>query len=254
MENLFNLENRRALITGSAQGIGNLLARGLAAHGASVVINDITQERAEKAAQELVAEGYDASAVAFDVTNKQAIIEGVEKIETSIGQIDILINNAGIQRRHPFLEFPEEEWDQVINVNQKSVFLVSQVVGAYMVKRKAGKIINIGSMQSELGRDTITPYAASKGAVKMLTRGMCVELARYNIQVNGIAPGYFKSDMTKALVENEEFTKWLCNRTPANRWGDPKELIGAAVFLGSQASDFVNGHLLFVDGGMLAAV
>ncbi len=254
MENLFNLENRRALITGSAQGIGNLLARGLAAHGASVVINDITQERAEKAAQELVAEGYDASAVAFDVTNKQAIIEGVEKIETSIGQIDILINNAGIQRRHPFLEFPEEEWDQVINVNQKSVFLVSQVVGTYMVKRKAGKIINIGSMQSELGRDTITPYAASKGAVKMLTRGMCVELARYNIQVNGIAPGYFKSDMTKALVENEEFTKWLCNRTPANRWGDPKELIGAAVFLGSQASDFVNGHLLFVDGGMLAAV
>ena len=254
MENLFNLENRRALITGSAQGIGNLLARGLAAHGASVVINDITQERAEKAAQELVAEGYDAAAVAFDVTNKQAIIEGVEKIETSIGQIDILINNAGIQRRHPFLEFPEEEWDQVINVNQKSVFLVSQVVGTYMVKRKAGKIINIGSMQSELGRDTITPYAASKGAVKMLTRGMCVELARYNIQVNGIAPGYFKSDMTKALVENEEFTKWLCNRTPANRWGDPKELIGAAVFLGSKASDFVNGHLLFVDGGMLAAV
>ena len=254
MENLFNLQNRRALITGSAQGIGNLLARGLAAHGASVVINDITQERAEKAARELVAEGYEASAVAFDVTNKQAIIEGVEKIETTIGQIDILINNAGIQRRHPFLEFPEEEWDQVINVNQKSVFLVSQVVGAYMVKRNAGKIINIGSMQSELGRDTITPYAASKGAVKMLTRGMCVELARYNIQVNGIAPGYFKSDMTKALVENEEFTKWLCNRTPANRWGDPKELIGAAVFLGSKASDFVNGHLLFVDGGMLAAV
>ncbi len=123
-----------------------------------------------------------------------------------------------------------------------------------MVKRRAGKIINIGSMQSELGRDTITPYAASKGAVKMLTRGMCVELARYNVQVNGIAPGYFKTDMTKALVEDEEFTSWLCKRTPANRWGDPSELVGAAVFLASKASDFVNGHLLFVDGGMLAAV
>ena len=254
MENLFDLKNRRALITGSAQGIGNLLAKGLAAHGASIVINDITQERAEKAAQDMVAEGYDAVAVAFDVTSKQAIIDGVKKIEETVGPIDILINNAGIQRRHPFLEFPEDEWDQVINVNQKSVFLVSQVVGDYMVKRKAGKIINICSMQSELGRDTITPYAASKGAVKMLTRGMCVELARYNIQVNGIAPGYFKSDMTKALVENEEFTAWLCNRTPANRWGNPEELIGAAVFLSSKASDFVNGHLVFVDGGMLAAV
>ncbi len=254
MENLFDLKNRRALITGSAQGIGNLLAKGLAAHGASIVINDITQERAEKAAQELVAEGYDAVAVAFDVTSKQAIIDGVKTIEDTVGPIDILINNAGIQRRHPFLEFPEEEWDQVINVNQKSVFLVSQVVGEYMVKRQAGKIINICSMQSELGRDTITPYAASKGAVKMLTRGMCVELARYNIQVNGIAPGYFKSEMTKALVENEEFTAWLCNRTPANRWGNPEELIGAAVFLSSKASDFVNGHLVFVDGGMLAAV
>lgn len=254
MENLFDLKGRRALITGSAQGIGNLLAEGLAAHGASIVINDITQERADKAAEVFAAKGFTVDAVAFDVTDKAAIVAGVEQIEKTIGPIDILINNAGIQRRHPFLEFPEEEWDQVINVNQKSVFLVSQVVGKYMVERETGKIINIGSMQSELGRDTITPYAASKGAVKMLTRGMCVELARYNVQVNGIAPGYFKSEMTKALVENEEFTSWLCNRTPANRWGDPSELIGAAVFLASKASDFVNGHLLFVDGGMLAAV
>ncbi|WP_028579239.1 gluconate 5-dehydrogenase [Desulfogranum japonicum] len=254
MKNLFDLSNRRALVTGSTRGIGNLLARGLAAHGASIVINGTTQERAEQAAQELVVEGYDASAVAFDVRDKKAIISGVETIEKTIGQIDILINNAGIQRRHPFLEFPEEEWDEIIEVNQKSVFLVSQVVGKYMVERQAGKIINICSMQSELGRDTITPYAASKGAVKMMTRGMCVELARYNIQVNGIAPGYFKSDMTKPLVEDKEFSAWLCNRTPANRWGDPEELIGAAVFLSSKASDFVNGHLIFVDGGMLAAV
>lgn len=254
MNNLFDLTGRRALITGSTRGIGNLMARGLAAHGASVVINGTTQERAEEAAAAMIGEGSSAEAVAFDVTDRQAVIDGVEKIEKTIGQIDILINNAGIQRRHPFLEFPEEEWDQVIEVNQKSVFLVSQAVGKHMVKRKAGKIINICSMQSELGRDTITPYAASKGAVKMMTRGMCVELARYNIQVNGIAPGYFKSDMTKALVEDKEFTAWLCNRTPANRWGDPEELIGAAVFLSSKASDFVNGHLIFVDGGMLAAV
>lgn len=253
-KNLFDLKNKRAFITGSTRGIGNLMARGLAAHGASVVIHGTNQESAEAVAEELRAEGYDASAVAFDVRNKQAIIDGVQKIEETIGQIDILINNAGIQRRHPFLEFPEKDWDDVIDVNQKAVFLVSQVVGKYMVDRGAGKIINICSMQSELGRDTITPYAASKGAVKMMTRGMCVELARHNIQVNGIAPGYFKSDMTKALVDDKDFSAWLCNRTPANRWGDPEELIGAAVFLSSKASNFVNGHLIFVDGGMLAAV
>ena len=156
----------------------------------------------------------------------------------------MLVNNAGIQRRHPFTEFPEQEWNDVIAVNQTAVFLVSQAVTRHMVERKAGKVINICSMQSELGRDT----------VKMLTRGMCVELARHNIQVNGIAPGYFKTEMTKALVEDEAFTAWLCKRTPAARWGDPQELIGAAVFLSSKASDFVNGHLLFVDGGMLVAV
>lgn len=254
MQNLFDLKGRRALITGATQGIGNLLAEGLAAHGASVVVNGRTQERVDKAAADLVAKGYDAVGVAFDVSDKAAVEAGVEKIEKNVGPIDVLINNAGIQRRHPFLEFPEDEWDEVIKVNQKSVFLVSQVVGRYMVERNAGKIINIGSMQSELGRDTITPYAASKGAVKMLTRGMCVELARYNIQVNGIAPGYFKTELTKPLVENKEFSSWLCNRTPANRWGDPAELVGAAVFLSAKASDFVNGHLIFVDGGMLAAV
>ncbi|WP_259461699.1 SDR family oxidoreductase, partial [Enterobacter sp. R1(2018)] len=149
---------------------------------------------------------------------------------------------------------PVNEWNDIIAVNQTAVFLVSQSVARRMVEREAGKIINICSMQSELGRDTITPYAAAKGAVKMLTRGMCVELARYNIQVNGIAPGYFKTEMTKSLVEDEAFTQWLCKRTPAARWGDPQELIGAAVFLASGASNFVNGHLLFVDGGMLVAV
>ncbi len=178
----------------------------------------------------------------------------IEQIENQIGAIDVLVNNAGIQRRRPFLEFSEQEWNEVIAVNQTAVFLVSQAVARRMVPRQQGKIINIGSMQSELGRETITPYAASKGAVTMLTRGMCVELARHNIQINGIAPGYFKTEMTQALVDDEAFNAWLTKRTPAARWGNPEELIGAAVFLASKAADFVNGHLLFVDGGMRVAV
>lgn len=254
MTNLFTLDNKHVLITGSAQGIGFLLAQGLAEHGAEIIINDITAERAEHAAMKLRDSGYTAWTAAFNVTDPEAVETAIENIEQEIGPIDVLINNAGIQRRHPFTEFPVNEWNDIIAVNQTAVFLVSQSVSRRMVKRQAGKIINICSMQSELGRDTITPYAAAKGAVKMLTRGMCVELARYNIQVNGIAPGYFKTDMTKTLVDDEAFTQWLCKRTPAARWGDPEELIGAAVFLSSKASNFVNGHLLFVDGGMLVAV
>ncbi|ACQ91854.1 short-chain dehydrogenase/reductase SDR [Tolumonas auensis DSM 9187] len=254
MKNLFSLSNKKVLITGSAQGIGFLLATGLADQGAEIIVNDVTHEKAETAVSKLRDLGYTAYPMAFDVTKKNEVDKAIDKIESDIGAIDVLINNAGIQRRHPFTEFPEQEWNDVISVNQTAVFLVSQAVAKKMINRKEGKIINICSMQSELGRDTITPYAASKGAVKMLTRGMCVELARYNIQINGIAPGYFKTEMTKALVENEEFTSWLTKRTPAARWGDPEELIGAAVFLSSKASDFVNGHLLFVDGGMLVAV
>jgi gluconate 5-dehydrogenase len=254
MNDLFSLEGKNVLITGAAQGIGYLLATGLGKYGAQIIVNDITQERAAAAVDKLQSAGIRAVAAPFNVTHKQEIDEAIARVEAQVGPIDVLVNNAGIQRRHPFTEFPEQEWNDVISVNQTAVFLVSQAVTRRMVERKAGKVINICSMQSELGRDTITPYAASKGAVKMLTRGMCVELARYNIQVNGIAPGYFQTEMTKALVEDEAFTAWLCKRTPAARWGDPQELIGAAVFLSSKASDFVNGHLLFVDGGMLVAV
>lgn len=254
MTTLFSLENKRVLITGSGRGIGFLMAKGLAEAGAEVIINATTQQGADKAAAALKAQGYNAHAVAFDVTQSVAVNAAVDKIEREIGPVDVLVNNAGIQRRRPFLDFPEQDWNEVIAVNQTAVFLVSQAVARQMVTRKQGKIINIGSMQSELGRDTITPYAASKGAVTMLTRGMCVELARYNIQVNGIAPGYFKTEMTQALADDEAFTSWLCKRTPAARWGNPEELIGAAVFLASKASDFVNGHLLFVDGGMRVAV
>ena len=254
MKNLFDLTGKRALITGSARGIGNLLAGGLAEYGAHVLINDRRQEKADAAAQALRDKGYRAGGVAFDVTKSAEVSAAIAHIENDIGPIDILINNAGIQRRHPFTEFPEQEWDEVIDVNQKGVFIVSQQVAKYMMARRAGKIINIGSMQSELGRKTITPYAASKGAVKMLTRGMCAELAEYNIQVNAIAPGYFATDMTEALVNDEAFSSWLYQRTPAARWGKPEELIGSAGVLASAAAEFVNGQLLFGDGGMLAAV
>ncbi|AVR02293.1 gluconate 5-dehydrogenase [Pluralibacter gergoviae] len=254
MTNLFDLQGQRILITGAGQGIGFILAQGLAKYGAEIVINDVSAERAGQAAMKLRDEGATVWTAIFDVTDSDAVEQAINDIEINIGAIDVLFNNAGIQRRHPFTEFPVAEWNAVIAVNQTAVFLVSQAVARRMVTRKKGKIVNIGSMQSELGRDTITPYAAAKGAVKMLTRGMCVELARHNIQVNGIAPGYFKTAMTQTLVDDKAFTDWLCKRTPAARWGDPQELVGAAVFLSSKASDFVNGHLLFVDGGMLAAV
>lgn len=251
---LFDLSGKRALITGSAQGLGYLMAKGLGDYGAEIVINDITQAKAESSAKELNKLGIKTHAYGFDVTDSKILEQAINDIEKNVGAIDILINNAGIQRRHTFVEFPEKDWDRIIDINQKAVFLVSQHVAKHMIKRNAGKIINICSMQSELGRATIVPYAASKGAVKMMTKGMCVELAKNNIQVNGIAPGYFDTELNKALVENVEFTDWLCKRTPAARWGKPEELIGTAVFLSSDASNFVNGHIIFVDGGMLAAV
>ena len=231
---------KQVLITGGATGIGAATAQVFLERGYRVFVT----------VHQTAAELPGVTPIPCDIMDPA----DVERLFAAVGTVDVLVNNAGIQRRHPFTEFPEQEWNDVIAVNQTAVFLVSQAVTRHMVERKAGKVINICSMQSELGRDTITPYAASKGAVKMLTRGMCVELARHNIQVNGIAPGYFKTEMTKALVEDEAFTAWLCKRTPAARWGDPQELIGAAVFLSSKASDFVNGHLLFVDGGMLVAV
>ena len=254
MNDLFSLQGKRILITGAGQGIGFVMAQGLAQYGAEIIINDLSAPRADDAVMKLRDEGATAHAAVFNVTDAEAVEEAIANIEAHLGPIDVLFNNAGIQRRHPFTEFPVQEWNDVISVNQTAVFLVSQAVAKRMVDRQQRKIINICSMQSELGRDTITPYAAAKGAVKMLTRGMCVELARHNIQVNGIAPGYFNTAMTRTLVEDKAFTDWLCKRTPAARWGDPQELVGAAVFLSSNASNFVNGHLLFVDGGMLVAV
>lgn len=251
---LFDLSSKNILITGANRGMGYALAEGLAAHGARIFVNNRELAVAQQAAAKLRDQGYRAEAVAFDVTQAEQIVQAVEFIESELGPIDVLINNAGIQCRHPLLDFPEADWDRVIEVNQKGVFLCTQAVARAMAPRQAGKIINIASMQAELGRETITPYAASKGAVKMLTRGACVELAKHNIQVNAIAPGYFKSDMTQSQVDDPAFTAWLCNRTPAKRWGELQELIGTAVYLASDASNFVNGQLIFVDGGMRAAV
>ncbi|WP_033783549.1 gluconate 5-dehydrogenase [Pantoea sp. 9140] len=254
MSELFDITSKRILITGASQGICFILARCLAQHGAEIIINGTHAERAEKAARTLREEGFTVHVAVFEVANAAEVQTGIYEIENNLGPIDIFINNAGIQRHHPFTEFPLDDWNDIMAVNQTGVFLVSQAVARQMRKRQSGKIINICSMQSELGRDTITPYAASKGAVKMLTRGMCVELAMHNIQVNGIAPGYFRTPLTEPLVQDKAFSEWLCKRTPAARWGKPEELIGAAVFLSSRASDFINGHLIFVDGGMLAAV
>lgn len=251
---LFDLTGRRALITGSTQGIGLALAYGLARSGAIVVLNGRDEARVKAAAEKMIADGFKAEYAAFDVTNQASVVDGVAHIEKENGPIDILINNAGIQRRAPLEDFPSENWDVIVQTNLTSVFYVSQAVAKYMIPRGKGKIVNICSVQSQLGRPLIAPYAATKGAVAMLTKGMCADWAKYGIQANGLAPGYFATEMNKALVENEEFSAWLCKRTPAGRWGNVEELTGAAIFLSSDASSFVNGQILYVDGGMTSTV
>jgi gluconate 5-dehydrogenase len=247
---LFSLEGKRALVTGSSQGIGLALAKGLAEHGAAVVLNGRDARRIEVAADELSSAGYRVSTAIFDVTSAEAVRDGVEKVEGSEGPIDILINNAGTQFRTPLEDFPADRWEQLLTTNISSVFYVGQAVARHMIARGRGKIINIASVQSELARPGIAPYTATKGAVKNLTRGMCTDWAKYGLQVNAIAPGYFKTPLNQALVDSPEFSGWLEKRTPAARWGNVEELIGAAVFLSSNASSFVNGHTLYVDGGI----
>lgn len=242
------------MITGSSQGIGYSLAEGLAGAGAAVILNGRDQEKLEAAAAALREAGHQIDASLFDVTDPDAVTTAIQQIEGGGSAIDILINNAGIQRRLPLEEFPTETWHEVMRTNLDSVFYVAQAVAKGMIKRSTGKIINICSLQSEVSRPSIAPYAASKGAVKMLTRAMCVEWAKHDIQINGIGPGYFDTPLNKALVEDPEFDAWLCKRTPAGRWGKVEELQGAAVFLASSASNFVNGQVIYVDGGVLAAL
>ncbi|HSV81942.1 MAG TPA: glucose 1-dehydrogenase [Ramlibacter sp.] len=251
---LFDLAGRTALVTGSSAGIGLALARGLAAAGATVILNARSEEKLNLAAARLREEGARVHALAFDVTDGAAVTEGVGRIEREIGPIDILVNNAGMQRRAPLEEFAEADWHTLMKTNVDSVFLVGQAVARHMIPRRRGKIINICSVQSELGRPNIAPYTASKGAVKMLTKGMAIDWGQHGIQVNGLGPGYFKTELTQALVDDQAFSAWLLGRTPSRRWGDVEDLVGAAVFLASEASNFVNGHILYVDGGVTATL
>ncbi len=250
----FTLDHKIALVSGSSQGLGLVMARGMAEAGATVILNGRNLDKLQKVVHSLNQDGFSVQGKAFDVTDTESALQAVNEIQSDIGPIDILVNNAGIQSRHPLEDFPEVDWEQILNVHLKGAFILSKAVVKSMMQRKQGKIINICSMQSELARPTIAAYAAAKGGLKMLTKSMATEWGKYNIQVNGIGPGYYKSDMTKALWQNPEFDSWLCARTPANRWGNPEELIGPAVFLASDASSYVNGHILYVDGGMLACV
>jgi gluconate 5-dehydrogenase len=254
MTKLFDLTGRIALITGSGQGLGLALARGLAEAGATVVLNDVVPERLDAAVARLLADGLDAHGSGFDVTDKPAVEAAVADVESRIGPVEILVNNAGLQFRSPLEDFPEEAWDRLMAVNVKGVFLVAQAVALRMIPRGHGKIINVSSINGELARPSIAPYTATKGAVNNLTKGMATEWARHGIQVNGIGPGYFITELTQPLADDPVFDGWLRGRTPAARWGDPSELMGAAVFLASDASSFVNGHVLYVDGGLLATL
>jgi gluconate 5-dehydrogenase len=247
---LFDLTGMRALVTGSGQGIGLALAEGLAQHGAEIVLNGRSAEKVKTSAEALAAKGHKVHSAVFDVTDHAAVANGIAEIETTIGAIDILVNNAGMQFRMPLEDFPADKWDELLRTNISSVFFVGQAVARHMIPRRRGKIINIASVQSELARTNIAPYTATKGAVRNLTRGMCADWAKHGLQINSIAPGYFKTPLNQALVDNPEFSAWLTNRTPAGRWGDVGELVGAAVFLAGPASSFVNGHTLYVDGGI----
>ena len=251
---LFDLTGRTALITGSSKGIGLAVAQALGSAGATVVLNARDAVRLEQARQGLSNQGFKAHALAFDVTDPDAVDAGVQRIEANFGAIDILVNNAGMQHRAPFAEFPTDAWRKLNATNVDSVFFVGRAVARVMIPRGRGKIINVCSVQSELGRPTIAPYTATKGAVKMLTKGMAIDLGKHGIPVNGLGPGYFKTELNQALVADTAFSTWLAGRTPAGRWGDVQELAGAAIFLASDASSFVSGHILYVDGGITAGL
>jgi len=251
---LFNLKNRLALVTGSSQGIGLAIAEGLANAGAGVVLNGRDGQKLDAARQALADKGHVVHAMEFDVTDESAVNAAIAEIETKFGSIAILVNNAGMQFRTPLEDYPADKFRELMRVNVESAFLVGKAVARGMIARKSGKIINICSVQSELGRPSIAPYTATKGAIKMLTKGMCADWAKHGIQINAIGPGYFKTPLNQALVDNPEFSSWLEKRTPAGRWGTVDELIGAAVFLASEASSFVNGHSLYVDGGITSVL
>jgi gluconate 5-dehydrogenase len=251
--NPFDLSGRIALITGGGGGLGFAIARGLAAAGARVVLNGRNREKLDAAVSKLRAEGYSASSAPFDVTHAEAVAAGIAAIEQNVGSLDIVVNNAAINQRATLDAFSTDEWRALLAANLDGPFFVARSVIPGMRARRRGKIINICSLASEIGRPNIVPYAASKGGLQMLTRALAVELAPHNVQVNGIAPGFFKTDMNAPLIANAEFSAWVAKRTPAGRWGEPPEIAGAAVFLASDAANYVTGHVLFVDGGFSVA-
>ena len=251
---LFDLKGKRALITGSSQGIGLALARGLAGAGAKIVVNGRDVSKVEAAVAALRAGGADALALAFDVTNHHATRKAVDAFEAEVGPIDILVNNAGMQHRAPLEDFPPEAFERLLQTNIASVFHVGQAVARHMIGRGAGAIINIASVQAALARPNIAPYTATTGAVANLTKGMATDWAKHGLNCNAIAPGYFDTPLNAALVNDPEFSAWLKKRTPAGRWGKVEELVGACVFLASDAASFVNGAVLYVDGGITASL
>jgi gluconate 5-dehydrogenase len=252
---LFDLTGKRILITGATHGLGMAMAKGLGHAGATIIINGHTRDKMDRALESYKKEGLTAHGYLFDVTNETEVSANIERIETEVGPIDVLINNAGIIMRVPILQMSAEDFRKVVDIDLTGPFIMSKHAGQKMIERKAGKIINICSMMSELGRNTVTAYAAAKGGLKMLTKNMATEWAKYNIQVNGIGPGYFATDQTAPIrVDGHPFNEFIINRTPAGRWGDPEDLVGTAIFLSSAASNFVNGQIIYVDGGILATI
>jgi len=252
---LFDLTGKRALVTGATHGLGMAMANGLAAAGAEIIVNDIDKVKLDAAIKEYTANGVKAYGYIFDVTDDKAVKAGIELIEKEVGPIDILVNNAGIIKRIPAVEMETSDFELVIKIDLVGPFIMSKYVAKGMIARGEGKIINICSMMSELGRDTVSAYAAAKGGLKMLTKNLATEWAKHNIQVNGIGPGYFATAQTAPVRENgHPFNDFIISRTPAARWGLPEDLQGATIFLASKASDFVNGHVLYVDGGILATI
>ena len=253
--NLFDLTGKVALVTGAVHGLGMAMAKGLGSAGATIVVNNYSQDALDEAVAEYKACGLKAYGYVFDVTDDKGVADAIATIEKEVGAIDILVNNAGIIKRTPIVEMEATDFRQVIDVDLVGPFIVSKYVAKGMIERGGGKIINICSMMSELGRDTVSAYAAAKGGLKMLTRSMATEWAKFNIQTNGIGPGYFATSQTAPIrVDGHPFNEFIIKRTPAARWGAPEDLQGAAIFLSSKASDFVNGHVVYVDGGILATI